>query len=260
MESPTRPPTGSSGVRTAAAKEYVGRLQATLSGDAYAKFVGIMARFKARQLTKRGLVSEMDDLFSDLDRPDLLAGFDVFLPHGVSVDQIREQNSKCSTYSTDTAAARASLTLATASVSTAPPTTLSLQPHSQVSVIHENTSPPLPLAPAAEPPKQVTRQSAENNLHKETISLSESGSIGSSLWFATQGSTSTQQASASVPEPSSHADQLDALTCKVQLRFVEMGTPEKYQDFLNLMAESKLRPSSYPAVCQCPLFFFPPRF
>ncbi|KAJ3191100.1 hypothetical protein HDU82_003730, partial [Entophlyctis luteolus] len=73
--------------KAARAKDYIRRLHAALTADEYKQFLGIMSRFKKRQLTKRKLISEIDDLLSaNSNGAELLSGFEVFLPAGVTVE------------------------------------------------------------------------------------------------------------------------------------------------------------------------------
>lgn len=79
-----------------AAVEYISAVQAQLSGQAFDHFMQIMMRFKRKELTRRGVVAEIDIFFSDIGFPDLISGFSVFLPPGLTVDMVRESNSTVS--------------------------------------------------------------------------------------------------------------------------------------------------------------------
>ncbi|KAJ3072309.1 hypothetical protein HDU98_003818, partial [Podochytrium sp. JEL0797] len=264
------PPTTVSNEREKRAKEYVKRVEATLSTEEYKKFLGIMARFKKRQLTKRGLIAEVDDLFCDLDRAELLGGFEVFLPQGVTVDMVREGNSKCSTFS------YASLSKESATNAT---------PLEETDAIPPLPSPDTPTtAVAAEPPlafvhpKRVHSDPTDDSNPKKPHLDSKTSTpvvldsadlpalpIQSSKQLhphdhrssfnthkpASTASSGRRQSLSSVSDGANVADPSDELmidfSYKVQMRFLEANTPEKYKTFLSLLSTSRASPSSYPA-------------
>ncbi|KAJ3237415.1 hypothetical protein HDU81_009513 [Chytriomyces hyalinus] len=219
--------------RTTAAKNYVIKLQASLSDESYTKFLGIMTRYKKRQLTKRGLIAEVDDLFSDLDRPDLIGGFEVFLPIGVTVDMIREGNSKCSTYSADTTTARKHESMVTSVLAPA------AEPVS-IGALSKDI-PAVPATPTPTP--TVNTDELGPSVSSVTTKVTVASPVESMETEEEQDEHSQEN---SVPK-TSHAEQLEDFTYRLQMRFLEVDTPEKYQKFLSLMAESKVSPSSYPA-------------
>ncbi|KAJ3257750.1 hypothetical protein HDU77_002546 [Chytriomyces hyalinus] len=221
--------------RTTAAKNYVIKLQASLSDESYTKFLGIMSRYKKRQLTKRGLIAEVDDLFSDLDRPDLIGGFEVFLPIGVTVDMIREGNSKCSTYSADTTTARKHESMVTSVLAPA------AEPMS-IGPVHTADIPAVPATPTPTP----TVNTVELALSVSS-SLTTKVAVASPIESIEAEEEQEEHSQPSAVPKTSHAEQLEDFTYRLQMRFLELDTPEKYQKFLSLMAESKVSPSSYPA-------------
>ncbi|KAI9347636.1 hypothetical protein BDR26DRAFT_1004761 [Obelidium mucronatum] len=268
MEAPS-PNTAEKAIR---AKEYIAKLQKTLTPDNYKRFLGIMSRFKKRQLTKRGLISEVDELFSDLNREDLIGGFEVFLPAGVTVDMIREGNSKCSTFSetysrfgsTLEESVKPASTVLTATAPAAEPHASdwtnhpkransyveeeSLQPHKKIHFEEsESIQPEIPIKE-----QQVSPFSSLSDRMESPTALADSNP-----WFGAPSVAPVPGGALEVPEElgaQSYSekkvesdDLMVDFTYKVQLRFLEDGFPGKYHQFLNLITESRVSPSSYPA-------------
>ncbi|KAJ3285985.1 hypothetical protein HDU79_006914 [Rhizoclosmatium sp. JEL0117] len=242
--------------KAARAKEYVVKLQRTLSPESYNNFLSIMSRFKKRQLTKRGLIAEVDELFSDLNREDLIHGFEVFLPAGVTVDMIREGNSKCSTFSDRYSSYGASLEESTKDAPTAT-TAPAAEPADSVPQSH--------LSQHHLPKRANSTQDSElsqphKKLHFEPVTFttptplfdSPIGSLRESTTFPTLANpwstslpSTTTQKQPSPPRTTNTDEAMVDFTYKLQLALIDH--PDKYARFLSLLSESRVSPSSYPA-------------
>ncbi|KAJ3030418.1 UNVERIFIED_CONTAM: hypothetical protein HDU68_009122 [Siphonaria sp. JEL0065] len=240
-----------------------------------------MGRFKKRQLTKRGLIAEVDDLFSD--RSDLISGFEVFLPAGVTVDMIREGNSKCSTFSDTysrygTVLEDSAVKQTTENSPTRAATAPAAEPQTADWINHPKRANSTQELEHAQPHKKIHfEDSVIENPAKDTLKcplvenqLFESplGSfnertispvlVDSNPWFGAASVAPLQAVTPingiSAPSPiealSSQKADTDELMVDFtyKLRFLEEASPEKYQQFLNLITESRVSPSSYPAV------------
>ncbi|KAJ3350670.1 hypothetical protein HDU83_009493 [Entophlyctis luteolus] len=207
------------------AKEYLRRLHSALTGPEYKQFLGIMSRFKKRQLTKRKLISEIDDLLSaNSNGAALLSGFEVFLPAGVTVEMVREGASKGSTHSevyTQYAGSVFEEPLDAHSESVQEVPTIEIRTSGIVAHAAEGSS---SMQMATELPSAMASSSRNKmafDVHNQKAPLASSTFI-----------------------PKKDPDAMASFSVKVQHEF--RNSPEKHEKFVSLISESRSSPSSYP--------------